>query len=67
MVEAAFVSYFDLVKNAGTAGATHMVIIEFANWGAAGAVMQNEFAQKVDEASRRVLGRTWSEVMDDSR
>jgi len=58
--QGAIVSYLDLAKNTGTEASTHMIIIEYANWAAL-----DGLAQAQDEASRRVLGRPFSEVIDD--
>ncbi len=52
--------YRDLAKNTGTDDSTHLVIIVYPNWAAL-----DSFGPKLDEASRRVLGRPWSEVVDD--
>jgi hypothetical protein len=56
--QGAIVSYLDLAKNTGSPNSTHMILIEYPSWGAVG-----EFAQKLDAASRDVLGRPFSEVV----
>jgi hypothetical protein len=52
------VSYLDLVKNVGTDDATHMLVIEYASW----ADLDDIEAQ--DEASMKVLGYPYGEVVD---
>ena len=54
------VSYLELAKNTGTDDSTHMIMIEYAYWAALDGI-----AQAQDEASRRVLGRPMSEMIDD--
>ena len=57
--QGAIVSYLDLAKNTGSANSTHMIIIEYASWGAVG-----ELTEKLDAASRSVLGRPFTEVVE---
>ena len=57
--QGAIVSYLDLAKNTGSANSTHMIIIEYPSWAAVG-----ELTGKLDAASRSVLGRPFTEVVE---
>ena len=57
--QGAIVSYLDLVKNTGSSNSTHMILIEYASWADVG-----ELTGKLDAVSRDVLGRPFTEVVE---
>ncbi len=54
------VSYLDLTQISGTGETTHMLITEASNWAALDGI-----PQKLDEASRAVLGKPFGEALGD--
>lgn len=54
----AIVSYLALSKDTGSPNPTHLILIEFANWAALDRV-----EQQLDEASRKVHGKPFPEIV----
>ncbi len=52
------VSYLALRKNTGSPKPTHLIVTEFANWAAL-----DRFEQQLDEASRKVHGKPFPEIV----